>query len=243
MARAGSLRCWPRSRRRLGPRGVDPVRGRRSNRLARRRPRLPRRGLTAPCARCSATARCARGGGRKREIALTFDDGPGRTRPASCRAQPARGQGDVLRDRSEEGPFTRPRWPSSGRGHVIGDHTENHPHLASLSAGDQREELLAPINGCRATASRARAFAALRLLRQHDDRAAAAARHADGAVERRLARLRPARASSRSSIASSPRRSQARYRVLMHDGGGDRSQTIAAIPRIVTQLRRSTIAS
>ena len=86
------------------------------------------------------------GGTRGREVALTFDDGPGPYTPGVL---------DVLERHHALATFfaigRMERYFSASTtreiedGDVVGDHTENHPALARLSAHDQHEELFEQI--------------------------------------------------------------------------------------------------
>src|SRR5437588_5663560 len=86
------------------------------------------------------------GGGRSKDIALTFDDGPGPYTPEVL---------DVLERFHVHATFfaigRMERYFSASTvrairdGDVIGDHTESHPQLAMLSAHDQREQLFEQI--------------------------------------------------------------------------------------------------
>jgi peptidoglycan/xylan/chitin deacetylase (PgdA/CDA1 family) len=120
---------------------------------------------------------------------------------------------------------------------VIGDHTQSHPKLAQLSPRDQHEELFEPLvrtellGADRPTlfrppygsynAATMRELRALHLLMvlwsvdTEDYLQPAVTR----IVERAVAGAQPGGI------------------VLMHDGGGDRSQTVAALPTIIKQLR------
>ncbi len=180
----------------------------------------------------------ARGGGREREIALTFDDGPG---PYTPKVLAALNRLDVPATffvvGRQAATFHTAMLAAVGRGHVIGDHTENHRRLAGLPDVQQYSELLVPLQWLsryglprprlfrppygaydRATLAQLKRLGLLMVLWSVDSRdyeRPGAERIADGVV----AAARPG------SI------------VLMHDGGGDRSQTVAAIPKIVERLR------
>ncbi len=180
----------------------------------------------------------ARGGGRKREIALTFDDGPGPYTPGVLAALNRLGvRGTFFVVGRQESAFHTATLAQLGRGHVIANHTENHPHLAALSASDQHAELLAPIQWLASygvprpllfrppygsyddtTIEQLRRLGMLMVLWSVDSRDYERP-GVEQIVEHVVSAARPG------SI------------VLLHDGGGDRSQTIAAIPRIVTLLR------
>jgi peptidoglycan/xylan/chitin deacetylase (PgdA/CDA1 family) len=177
-------------------------------------------------------------GGRARDIALTFDDGPGPYTPAIL---------SVLERMHVKATFfvigkmLRYFGAATARaiqdGDVIGDHTETHPQLATLSAHDQYEQLFEQIarvellGGHRPTlfrppygsfnANTVRELRRLRLLMvlwsaDTDDYRQPGV---SVIVERALAAAKPGAI------------------ILMHDGGGAREQTIAALPLIVRGLR------
>lgn len=179
-------------------------------------------------------------GRRHREIALTFDDGPG---PYTL--------GLVRELKQLHAPatffqigFMIPLFPAAERAitrdrhFVIGDHTETHPMMGRLSPVIQRSQ----IDG-QASQLYARHIPYPHLFRppygSYDDATLKLlrARHmlmvlwtvdsedylrpgARAIAERVLARARPGAI------------------VLMHDAGGDRTQTIASLPFIVHGLRR-----
>jgi peptidoglycan/xylan/chitin deacetylase (PgdA/CDA1 family) len=178
-------------------------------------------------------------GAQHREIALTFDDGPGPYTPAILSV--------LERERVpatffEIGVLERYFYSSTARiaadGDAIGDHTEVHPAMSSLSPAQQRAQLL--------------------------EQAAAVERH--GARFPRLFRP-PYGLWNRTTLALLHRYRMlmvlwtvdtSDYRrpgvqaivhaavsgarpgaiILLHDAGGDRSETVAALPRIIAELRR-----
>jgi peptidoglycan/xylan/chitin deacetylase (PgdA/CDA1 family) len=178
------------------------------------------------------------GGGRVKEIALTFDDGPGPYTPEVL---------DVLEHFHVRATFfaigRMERYFSASTirqlhdGDVVGDHTESHPQLALLSAREQHEELfeallrIEVLGGDRPTlfrppygsynATTMRQLRALHLLMvlwsadTQDYRQPGVS----VIVQRALEGAQPGAI------------------LLMHDGGGNRSQTIAALPTIITTLR------
>lgn len=178
------------------------------------------------------------GGDRGRDIALTFDDGPGPYTPGVL---------DVLERLNvhatffEIGEMLRYFSASTVRelndGDVVGDHTETHPEMATLSAHDQREELFEQIariellGGPRPllfrppygsfNATTMRELHALHLLMvlwsvDTDDYQQPGV---SAIVQRALAGSHPGAI------------------ILMHDAGGTRSQTIEALPIIIRSLR------
>ncbi|HEY4452575.1 MAG TPA: polysaccharide deacetylase family protein [Solirubrobacteraceae bacterium] len=177
-------------------------------------------------------------GTRAREIALTFDDGPGPYTPAVLSVLermhvPATFFviGKMLRY------FSAAAVREIQDGDVIGDHTESHPMLATLSAHDQYEELFEQIarvellGGRRPTlfrppygsfnANTMRELSRLHLLMvlwsvdTEDYRQPGVS----VIVERALAGAQPGAI------------------LLMHDAGGAREQTIAALPLVIRGLR------
>ena len=179
------------------------------------------------------------GGGHRKEIALTFDDGPGPYTPQVLR---------VLRHFQVHATFFEvgfmERWFHSStakaiqEGHAVGDHTESHPKMASLRRAAQRsqiesqEQWLSRLNLPRSRlfrppygSSNATTFSLLkknRMLmvlwsvdsqdyRQPGTRAI---------VQRVMTGVKPGAI------------------ILMHDAGGARSQTVAALPTIIRRLRR-----
>jgi peptidoglycan/xylan/chitin deacetylase (PgdA/CDA1 family) len=173
-----------------------------------------------------------------RDIALTFDDGPGPYTPGVLSVLE---QSHVRATFFAIGKMERYFSPSTVReindGDVIGDHTESHPFLAHLSAHEQHEELFEQIariellGGSRPTlfrppygsfnATTLRELQALHLLMVlwSVDTGDYAQPGVAAIVQRVLAGAR------------------AGAIMLMHDGGGDRSQTIAALPVIIRELR------
>ena len=180
----------------------------------------------------------ARGGGREREIALTFDDGPG---PYTPKVLVALNRLDVRATffvvGRQEATFHTAMLAAVGRGHVIGEHTENHRRLAGLRDVDQYAELVAPIDGLsryglprpqlfrppygaydRATLAQLKRLGLLMVLWSVDSKDYERP-GAEQIADRVVADARPGAI------------------ILMHDGGGDRTQTVAAIPKIVKRLR------
>jgi peptidoglycan/xylan/chitin deacetylase (PgdA/CDA1 family) len=179
------------------------------------------------------------GAGGRHEIALTFDDGPGPYTPQVL---------DVLEREHVPATFfvvgVELRYFSASTvreirdGFVIGDHTETHPMLAHLSAHDQREELFEQaarielLGAPRPTLFRPpygsfnqTTFALLHQMHMlmvlwsvdTDDWEEPGV---EVIVHRALEGAAPGGI------------------ILMHDAGGDRTQTIAALPTIIGALRK-----
>jgi peptidoglycan/xylan/chitin deacetylase (PgdA/CDA1 family) len=178
------------------------------------------------------------GGGRKREIALTFDDGPGPYTPRVL---------DVLRRRRVPATFfiVGQSLNSFGRtlrtelrdGFVIGDHTENHKPLALLSEHDQRAQLVDQafrVHGYGAPYPRLfrppyRSFNATTLAVARKLHMLMVLWTVDSADYRQ-----PGTNAIVSRVLSGARPGAI---ILMHDAGGTRTQTLAALPTIIQRLR------
>jgi peptidoglycan-N-acetylglucosamine deacetylase len=178
------------------------------------------------------------GGTRGRDIALTFDDGPGPYTPQVLSVLERLhvhatffAIGKMLRY------FSASTLREIADGDVIGDHTETHPMLATLSAHDQHEQLYEQIariellGGQRPVLFRPPygSFDATTFHELHELHLLMILWSVDTddylqpgvpvIVERALAGAHPGAI------------------VLMHDAGGERSQTIAALPIVIHDLR------
>jgi peptidoglycan/xylan/chitin deacetylase (PgdA/CDA1 family) len=178
------------------------------------------------------------GGARGDEVALTFDDGPG---PYTQRLV------DVLDALHVQATFfavgVEERYFADGTlaelraGDVVGDHTESHPMLARLSPHDQREQLLEqiyriqllggptprlfrpPYGSFDATTFRELRRLHMLMILWSTDTGDYARPGVQAIIQRALAGAHPGAI------------------ILMHDAGGDREETIAALPAIVRGLR------
>ncbi|TMK99950.1 MAG: polysaccharide deacetylase family protein [Actinobacteria bacterium] len=178
------------------------------------------------------------GGTRGHDVALTFDDGPGPYTPGVL---------DVLERHHAAATFfaigrmERYFGASTARqirnGDAVGDHTENHRDLARLTRHEVREELFEPLariellGGARPRLFRPPygSFNALTMRELHALHLLMVLWSVDTGdyldpgvatiVARALEGARPGAI------------------ILMHDGGGDRSQTVAALPAVIERLR------
>ena len=180
-----------------------------------------------------------RGSRRSKEVALTFDDGPGPTTPALLRwliandvpatfflvgtaiaERPA-----IVREQSEAG-FT------------LGSHTESHARLASKSAADQSEEILPTAD--RITRITGHAVKLFRPPYGSFDATTLGILRA----ERMLMVLWSVDTKDYEARAPKPivftalSGARAGSVMLLHDGPGARPRTLAAVRRIVPALRR-----
>jgi peptidoglycan/xylan/chitin deacetylase (PgdA/CDA1 family) len=173
-----------------------------------------------------------------REIALTFDDGPG---PYTPELLDVLEQFRVHATFFEIGEMLRYFSASTLRelkdGDVIGDHTETHPEMARLSAHAQREELFEqiariellggprpvlfrpPYGSFDATTMHELRKLHLLMVLWSVDTEDYLQPGVPTIVQRALAGAHPGAI------------------ILMHDAGGTRTQTIAALPTIIRDLR------
>ncbi len=179
-------------------------------------------------------------GAQHRLVALTFDDGPSPYTDALV-AELARLHvpATFFVVGYQLPTFAAQLQHEVAAGMTVGDHTLDHANLAQLSPADQRRQIVGD-------ASKIAAFGAPapRLFRppygSYD-----ATTHALLGRQRMLSVLwsvdsedytKPGVAAIVRNVVEAVRPG---YIVLMHDGGGDRSETVAALPRIVAQLRRA----
>jgi peptidoglycan-N-acetylglucosamine deacetylase len=184
------------------------------------------------------TSYIARGGGKK-EVALTFDDGPGPSTPA-IRALLLRHHVPatffMIGREAEASPKQVRR--EIAQGFVVGNHTWDHAFMGRIAASTQDTELRTATAAIeRGGAPRPILFrppygsfapSTLELLRQQKmlmvlwsvDTKDFERPGTNVVVYRALSGATPGAI------------------ILMHDGGGDRSQTLAALPRIIKGLRK-----
>ncbi len=170
-------------------------------------------------------------------MALTFDDGPGPYTPKVLGAlNRLNVKATFFVIGQQERAFHDAMIAAIGSGDVIGDHTESHPHLASLPASIQYNELLAPVQ-------RLTSYGLPRALLFRPPYGSY-----DQTTLQQLSRLgmlmvlwsvdsqdyrRPGVEAIVDRVISGARPGAI---VVLHDGGGDRSQTVTAIPKIVGRL-------
>ncbi len=184
------------------------------------------------------TPAVVQGAARGNEVALTFDDGPG---PYTTRLVETLNklhvQGTFFAIGEMERYFSASTLLELRSGDVVGDHTETHPMLSTLSPHDQHEQLLnqiyqiqllggptprlfrPPYGSFNATTFRELHHLHLLMILWSTDTGDYARPGVQAIVRSALAGAHPGAI------------------ILMHDAGGDRSQTIAALPAIVHGLR------
>jgi len=179
------------------------------------------------------------GGGHRKEIALTFDDGPGPYTPQIVNSlKKAHVPATFFEVGFLETYFHAGTRDAARAGDVIGDHTERHAHLGSLPKAAQRDQidsqaqwlhklgvpqprLFRPPYGSfndttMALLKKRRMLMVLWSVDSQDYRQPGV-----GTIVRRVMD-----GAKRGGI------------ILLHDGGGVRSQTAAAVPIIIKQLRK-----
>jgi peptidoglycan-N-acetylglucosamine deacetylase len=172
-------------------------------------------------------------------VALTFDDGPG---PYTDRLIDELQRLHVPATFFVVGYQLPDFAPQLQRevdlGLTVGDHTADHANLAQLSPGDQRRQIVGD-----ATAIRSYGAPYPRLFRPPYG-SYNQTTHALLGRQRMLSVLWSVdsedytRPGADAIVRNVVEAAQPGSIVLMHDGGGDRTQTLAAIPRIVSELRR-----
>ena len=187
----------------------------------------------------SYTPAVTEGGHTGHELALTFDDGPG---PYTLQfvhvLNSLHVHATFFAIGEEERYFSAGTLAELRSGDVVGDHTETHPMMALLSAHAQHEELFEqmlriqllggptprlfrpPYGSFDATTFKQLRALHLLMVLWSEDTSDYTLPGTAAIVQRALAGAHPGAI------------------ILMHDAGGDRSETLAALPAIVRGLRR-----
>jgi peptidoglycan/xylan/chitin deacetylase (PgdA/CDA1 family) len=179
------------------------------------------------------------GGSKGNELALTFDDGPGPyTQRLVATLDKLHVHATFFAIGEQEQYFSEGTIAELKSGDVVGDHTETHPMMAALSAHDQYEELFEqmahieflggprprlfrpPYGSFDATTFRELHHLHLLMVLWSVDTSDYTLPGVNAIVNSALAGAKPGAI------------------ILMHDGGGNREETIAALPAIVAGLRR-----
>lgn len=177
-------------------------------------------------------------GSQHRELALTFDDGPGPYTPAILATLERQ---NVPATFFEVGVLDRYFHASTSQivsdGYTIGDHTQLHAPMSRLSRADQRTEILEQAQtAAQYGAPFPRLFrppygmwnsTTLALLRRY--RMLMVLWTVDTADYRR-----PGVSGIVDAVVNGARPGAI---ILLHDAGGDRSETVAALPTIIARLR------
>ncbi len=187
----------------------------------------------------SYTPAITSGGAHGNEIALTFDDGPGPyTQQLVAVLNRYHVHATFFAIGEEERYFSAGTLLELRSGDVVGDHTETHPMMALMSVHEQYEELFEqiarielldgprprlfrpPYGSFNATTFRLLRRLHLLMVLWSTDTEDYRLPGVSAIVQSALAGAHPGAI------------------ILMHDAGGDRSETIAALPAIIAGLRK-----
>jgi peptidoglycan/xylan/chitin deacetylase (PgdA/CDA1 family) len=179
------------------------------------------------------------GGPTGNEVALTFDDGPGPyTQRLVAELNQLKVRATFFAVGNQEQYFSEGTVQEIDSGDVVGDHTQTHPMMSQLSPHDQYEQLFdqmaqievlggkrprlfrPPYGAFNATTFRELHHLRLLMVLWSVDTADYTTPGTETIVQRALAGAKPGAI------------------ILMHDAGGDRSETVAALPAIVSGLRK-----
>jgi peptidoglycan/xylan/chitin deacetylase (PgdA/CDA1 family) len=178
-------------------------------------------------------------GHRRREVALTFDDGPSPYTSQVLRIlRRFQVHATFFVVGREVATYDRLVAAEAHAGNDVGDHTMSHPPLAQLSASSQSEQIAGDARLITAAGA-----PAPRLMRPPYG-----SFNTTTLQVLRAQRLLMVLWSVDTKDYARPGTSRIIYTavsgaepgaiILMHDGGGDRSETVAALPRIITRLRQ-----
>lgn len=179
-----------------------------------------------------------RAGGGRKYVALTFDDGPGPDTPAVLAELKKLGVPAtffVIGANIQANPETFRQVVAEG--HEVGVHTWNHKDMTTLKPAEQKSEIetaageILSVGGVASRLFRA-PYGAVdpAVLKRAEDAKLLSVLWDVDTVDW-------TRPSADQIVQSAVSQAQPGSIILLHDGGGDRASTIAAIPRIVKELR------
>jgi peptidoglycan/xylan/chitin deacetylase (PgdA/CDA1 family) len=179
------------------------------------------------------------GGARAREVALTFDDGPSIYTPRILHVLAQYHVPATFFVIGEEAK-TYPQFvkAEAQAGNEVGDHTETHAHMTSLSSGGQQAQVTEAANAIQAAGAPS----------PHLWRPPYGLFNGTTISILRSLRMLIVMWTVDTSDYARPGTSRIEYTalsgarpgaiILMHDGGGNRSETVAALPKIIGGLQR-----
>jgi peptidoglycan-N-acetylglucosamine deacetylase len=183
------------------------------------------------------TSYISAGSPRKREVALTFDDGPGPYTPAIVRTlEREHVPATFFVVGQSLNSFTPVLRHVIRAGFPVENHTERHLMLAQLGKGEQRREIEDQM-------IRVQSLGAKRPLffrppyGSFDRRTLSILRHQRMLMVLWTVDTDDWRQPGVKAIVEAAERVRPGGVVLMHDAGGDRSQTVAALPHVIRRLR------
>ncbi len=226
-----------RARERASGRAPGTARGQHGSAIARQSPFASE--LETNRHVLSYTSYVAQGAPRERDVALTFDDGPGPfTAPILATLERFHVKATFFEIGREVRMYPQLTARLARAGMVIGDHTETHPLLAQLSPPEQARELDEAAHAIAAAgAPRPLLFrppygsfdaSTLRLLRAREMLMVLWTVDTSDYERPGVGRI----------VYSAISGARPGAIILFHDGGGDRSQTLAALPRIIERLHQ-----
>jgi peptidoglycan-N-acetylglucosamine deacetylase len=200
-------------------------------------PRQPDRDRQAVGSVLAYTDYVSQGSPRKREVALTFDDGPGPYTPAILRIlERERVPATFFVVGQSLNSFSASLRRELQGGFPVENHTERHLELSQLGASAQQREIEDQMIRVQSMGAKRPLF--FRPPYGSFDRQTLKILH-----QKRLLMVLWSidtddwRQPGVSAIVDTASRARAGDIVLMHDAGGDRSQTVAALPQIIRRLR------
>ena len=177
--------------------------------------------------------------GRRRVVALTFDDGPGQYTPSILRI--------LRRTHTPATFFVVGRWAraypqlvatEARDGFEVGDHTDTHAFLSELSPAEQAAEIGGAAADIRSDGAPyphlfrppygAFNAATLGILRARRMLIVLWSVDTSDYARPGITRI----------VYTAVSGARAGAIILMHDGGGDRSETVAALPHVIARLRQ-----
>ena len=178
-------------------------------------------------------------GHRRRDVALTFDDGPSPYTPQVLKVLASmHAPATFFVIGRSVGEYPRFVAAEVAAGEEVGDHTETHPPLSQLSADGQASQIAEAAQAIKRAGGPAPvlmrppygSFDSSTLGVLHDQRMLMVLWSVDTSDYARpgVSRI----------VYTAISGAQPGAVILMHDGGGDRSETVAALPRIITPLRQ-----
>lgn len=177
-------------------------------------------------------------GGARKYVALTFDDGPGPDTPAvlaELKKANVPATFFVIGANVKENPEVLSQIVAAG--HEVGVHTWNHKDMTTLPAKEQKSEIestageIVAVGGTASRLFRA-PYGSVNpaVLTQAEDAKLLSVLWDVDTVDW-------TRPGTDQIVQTAVSNAQPGSIILMHDGGGDRATTVAAIPRIVKELR------
>lgn len=174
------------------------------------------------------------------EIALTFDDGPNPMYTAQILAilQQYGVQATFFVIGSEAAAHPELVQQESQQSHIVGNHTWTHPNLTTLSPADIRAQLQSASNEIEAATNQAPSLMRPPGGNFNSEVQSIAASLGLSTILWNVDPRDWSRPGTDKIIQTVLNTTHNGSIILLHDGGGDRSQTVAALPTIITSLEQ-----